>query len=82
MQVIAVVLGLFLLLGAGGGALVGCPRYNVYTSRLSGEAQLAEAESARQVTVRQAQADLDASRLRAQGQMKLPLGKNQNREGI
>lgn len=44
--------------------LYGCPQYNVYSQRLSGEAELAKAEYSRQIAVREAQAKLDsASRL-------------------
>lgn len=48
------------------GALVGCPQYNVYSSRLSGEAALARAESTKKVLVTQAQAEKDAASLRAE----------------
>lgn len=58
----------------GGGMLVvviaclligGCPQYNVYSSRLAGEAALAQAESTKKVLVTQAQAEKDAASLRA-----------------
>ncbi len=64
-----ILLSAILILFIVGGGLVGCPQYNVYSSRLSGEAQLAEAEAARQVTVRQAQADRDAAVLRAEAEV-------------
>lgn len=48
------------------GGLYGCPQYNVYSSRMSGEATLAQAEYERQVQVREAQGKLDASKLLAQ----------------
>lgn len=47
-------------------AMVGCPQYNVYSSRLSGEAALARAESTKKVLVTQAQAEKDAASLRAE----------------
>lgn len=59
---IAVIL---LVLLTGGGLLVGCPQYNVYSSRLSGEAEQAKAVGARQALVSQAQAEKDAAKLRA-----------------
>lgn len=43
----------------------GCPQYNVYKQRLSGEAILAHAEAERQVQVRQAQGEKEAATLRA-----------------
>jgi predicted Holliday junction resolvase-like endonuclease len=36
--------------------MFGCPQWNVYSSRLSGEAQLAKAESNRKITVEEAEA--------------------------
>jgi predicted aminopeptidase len=52
---------LMILIAVG---LYGCPQYNVYSQRLSGEAELAKAEYSRQIAVREAQAKLDsASRL-------------------
>lgn len=52
------------------GLLYGCPQYNVYSERLSGEAKLAEAESSRQIAVREAQAKNDAADLLAQAEVK------------
>lgn len=54
---------LFLVIALG---LYGCPQYNVYTSRLSGEADLANAEYSRKVQVADAQGKLDAATLLAQ----------------
>lgn len=50
---------LFVVVTAGG--LWGCPQYNVYSSRLDGEAKLARAEYERQVQVRDAQGRLDSA---------------------
>jgi regulator of protease activity HflC (stomatin/prohibitin superfamily) len=47
------------------GGLAGCPQYHVYEQRLHGEAELARAHAARQVLVQQAQAEMDAAKLRA-----------------
>lgn len=55
------VIGLIVIFG-------GCaayPKYNVYSSRLDGEAALARANSTKQVLVTQAQAEKDAATLRA-----------------
>lgn len=46
-------------------ALMGCPQYNVYSSRKDGEAKLAHANFEREVQVRDAQGKLEASTLLA-----------------
>lgn len=66
-------IGTLLLLTVGAG-LAGCPQYNVYASRLSGEAKLAEAEASRQVSVREAQAKKDAAGLLAQAEVERAKG--------
>lgn len=48
------------------GGLYGCPQYNVYSSRMAGEAELAQATYSKQVLVQQAQARLDAAKLEQQ----------------
>lgn len=53
-----------------GGGLYGCPQYNVYEQRLNGEAELARAESNRQIAVREAQAKDDAADLLARAEVK------------
>lgn len=57
-----------------GGACVAWPQYNVYSSRLAGEAQLRQAESNRKIAELEAQAAVAAAkdlaerdRIRAQG---------------
>ena len=42
--------------------LWGCPQWNVYQSRLSGEAQLAEAESNRKIAIAEAEAKKESAR--------------------
>lgn len=44
------------------GAMVALPSYNVWSSRKAGEAQLAQAESNRQITVLEAKAKLDSAK--------------------
>lgn len=63
---------IFLILIAG--VLYGCPQYQVYQQRLTGEAELARADYNRQVAVREAEAKkaaaqslADAEVIRAQG---------------
>lgn len=41
----------------------GCPQYNVYSARLSGEAELANANYSKQVAVQEAQAKKDSAKL-------------------
>jgi regulator of protease activity HflC (stomatin/prohibitin superfamily) len=50
--------------------LYGCPQYNVYSSRLAGEAELAQADAAKQVAVQSAKAKLDAADFLAQADIK------------
>lgn len=50
-------------------SLWGCPQYNVYSSRLDGEAELAKAEYSRQVAVREAQAKKDSASLLADAEV-------------
>ena len=50
----------FVLLG-----LWGCPKYNVYSSELSGKAQLVKAEQNRKILITQAQAEKEAAQARA-----------------
>jgi predicted aminopeptidase len=52
-----------------GGSLAGCPQYNVYASRLEGEAELAKAEFSRQVAVREAQAKKDSASMLADAEV-------------
>lgn len=54
-------LGTVVLLGLVGVGLYGCPQYNVYSQKLSGEAELARAEYTRRTAVVEAQAKLDAA---------------------
>ena len=58
---IAFVLMGFIVLG-----MWGCPKYNVYSARLEGEAKLAHAQAEREVQVRDAQGKMEASSLLAQ----------------
>lgn len=47
-------------------AMWGCPQYNVYQQRKSGEAKLAEAESSRQIAIKEAKAKMESASLLAQ----------------
>lgn len=59
-------LATILIIGLAGGALYGCPQYNIYYQRSSGEAELAGAQYSKQVAVQTAQAKLDAASLESQ----------------
>jgi hypothetical protein len=43
------------------GGLWGCPKYNVYKSRLAGEAELAQASYNRQIKVQEAHSTMEAA---------------------
>lgn len=47
----------------------GCPQYNVYSKRQSGMAQLAEAESNRQITIQEAKAKEESAKFLAQAEI-------------
>jgi len=57
---------LFLLIAVG---MYGCPQYEVYQQRLSGEAELARAYYSRQVAVREANAKKDSATLLADAEV-------------
>ena len=61
---IAAILAVIVLLIIA-GALYGCPQYNVYSSRLKGQAELAQAQGNRMALVAQAAAEDEASIKRA-----------------
>jgi hypothetical protein len=63
---IAVTLFLIVLLGGG---LYGCPQYNVYSSRMAGEAELAQAEYSKQVAVQTATAKKASAQLEADAEV-------------
>lgn len=52
-----------------GSGMYGCPQYSVYSSRLSGEAQLAEANYSKQVAVQTALAHRDSARYEAEAEI-------------
>lgn len=58
-------IGSFFVVALLCAGLYGCPQYNVYSSRLEGEAELAKAEYSKRVAVNTAQAKLDAADLEA-----------------
>ena len=71
------ILGLFgfvLVVSIIGGGLWGGPRYQVYSSRLSGEAELAQAQYTRQVAVLEANAKMDSAKLLADAEVQRAIG--------
>lgn len=57
--------GLMFLIGLLVLGLWGCPQYNVYQQRKAGEARLAEAESSRQIAIKEAKAKMESSAMLA-----------------
>lgn len=57
-----------------GGCVAYAPQYGVYSQRMEGEAELARAESNRQIKVREAQALLDSSKLTAAAEVERAKG--------
>lgn len=56
------------------GGLYGCPQYNVYSSKMDGEAKLAEAQSSREIAVREAQAKMDSAKMLAAAEVERAKG--------
>lgn len=52
-----------------GGGLYGCPQYQVYSARMSGEATLAEATSSRMAKVAEAKARFESASYDAQAEV-------------
>lgn len=66
-----VFIGLLLL---SGGCMWGCPQYNVWSSKLSGEAELKKAEWNRQIAIKEAEAKLASSRMLAEAEVERAKG--------
>jgi len=57
-----------------GSAMIGIPKYSVWTSTLSGEAELKHAEWNRQIAVREAEAKRDSAKLLAEAEVERAKG--------
>lgn len=57
-----------------GVGLWGCPQYGVYSKRLEGEAELANAEYSKKVAVQTAQAKMDSAKLLANAEIERAKG--------
>lgn len=70
--VVGVSIGTIIVLGvtaAVTAGLWGCPKYGVYTQRMTGEGELQRAQQNRQIRVNEAQAALDAAHLTAEAEI-------------
>lgn len=62
-------LGVLVAVALIGGGMAGCPEYNVYAARKSGEATLAEAQSSRMAKVSEAKARFESASYDAQAEV-------------
>lgn len=67
-------IGFFIALCSLFGTFAIYAKFNLWSSALSGEAKLREAEWSRQITVREAQAKLDSSKMLAQAEVERAKG--------
>jgi regulator of protease activity HflC (stomatin/prohibitin superfamily) len=56
------------------GLMVGLPVYNVWSSRKSGEAEMAKAEQNRRIQIEEAKANLEAQRLNSEAEVERAKG--------
>jgi regulator of protease activity HflC (stomatin/prohibitin superfamily) len=61
---------LFVVLACVGTGLYGCPSYNVYTSKMEGQAELAKAEASKQVAVQTAKAKYESADYEAKAEVR------------
>lgn len=69
-----IIAGIVILLMIVAGLMAGCPQYNVYAARKAGEAELAQAESNRQIAIREASAKKESATLLAQAEVERAKG--------
>ena len=62
------------------GGMYGCPQYNVYSSRLSGQAKLAESESERMAQINDAKGKLESAKLLAEAEVERAKGAAQSND--
>lgn len=75
-------MGLFIFAALVTVGMVGCPKYNVYSKRLEGEAMLAHAQASKEVAVAEAKAKNESAELLAQAEVKRARGVAQANEII
>lgn len=66
MEILLGVLGVVGVLFLGGIGMYGCPKYNVYSQRMEGEALLAHAQASKEVAVAEAKAKMESAELLGQ----------------
>jgi uncharacterized protein YwgA len=71
---IGVLFALVVLVGLSGVSMWGCPKYNVYSSQLAGQAELAQATANRQIKIQEAQATEEAAKHLAQAEIERAKG--------
>ena len=63
------VLLVIVVIGVLCGGLYGCPKYNVYSQKLAGEAELARAESNRKIAIAEAEAKKESAKQLAEAEI-------------
>ena len=63
------VLLVIIVIGVLCGGLYGCPKYNVYSQKLAGEAELARAESNRRIAIAEAEAKKESAKQLAEAEV-------------
>ena len=63
------VLLVIIVIGGLCGGLYGCPKYNVYSQKLAGEAELARAESNRKIAIAEAEAKKESAKQLAEAEV-------------
>lgn len=66
--------GVLLLAVIAGGGLYGCPQYAVYSAEMDGKAKFARANQDREIMVRQATAERDAAKFKAEAEVERAKG--------
>lgn len=69
-----ILLAAFVVFGGAGGCMWGWPKYKVYSYEMDGRAVLAQAESSRQVAVREALALKDSAKFKAEAEVERAKG--------
>lgn len=69
MKVMSILVFGTLLMAMVCGLAYGCPKYNVYSQRMEGQAVLAHAQSSREVAVAEAKAKMESASLLAQAEV-------------
>lgn len=72
-----IIASVVLLIALAGLGMAGCPTYNVYSSKMEGQAAYSKAEQDRRVKVLEAQAALDSAKLNAQAEVERAKGTNE-----